>query len=124
MIGPVKILRRGQTTQDGILITEPFDRLPADFGSVGSSLDYYQRLNEIAGADRDEILASLNDVVANSQLEPMFNQEEGWRISLFRRDIRNPRFLADARQIHSPATPAKFPTSICVHVPAGRMDGS
>ncbi|MER8481655.1 ATP-binding protein [Mesorhizobium sp. M0815] len=101
LIGPVKILRRGQTTQDGILITEPFDRLPPDFGSVGSSLDYYQRLNEIAGEDRDEILGSLNDVVANSQLEPLFSQEEGWRISLFRDNPEPEGFLSDARQIHS-----------------------
>ncbi|MER9599456.1 hypothetical protein [Mesorhizobium sp. M0244] len=101
LIGPVKILQRGQTTQDGILITEPFDRLPPDFGSVGSSLDYYQRLNEIAGEDRDEILGSLNDVVANSQLEPLFSQEEGWRISLFRDNPEPEGFLSDARQIHS-----------------------
>lgn len=101
LIGPVKILRRGQTTQDGILITEPFDRLPGDFGSVGNSLDYYQRLNEIAGADRDEILAALNDIAANPQLEPLFDQEEGWRISLFRDNPEPAGFLADARHIYS-----------------------
>lgn len=101
LVGPVKILRRGQTTNDGILITEPFDRLSPDFGSVGSSLDYYQRLNEIAVEDRDEILASLNDVVANAQLVPLFNQEEGWRISLFRDNPDPEGFLADAAQIYS-----------------------
>ncbi|MER9946222.1 ATP-binding protein [Mesorhizobium sp. M0092] len=101
LIGPVKILRRGQTAQDGIQINETFDRLPPDFGSVGNSLDYYQRLNEIAVEDRDEILASLNDVVANSQLEPLFNQEEGWRISLFRDNPDPEGFLADAAQIYS-----------------------
>lgn len=101
LIGPVKILRRGQTTQDGILITQAFDQLPAGFGSVGNSLDYYQRLNEIAGEDRDEILASLNDIVAKPQLEPLFNQEEGWRVSLFRDNPEPEGFLADARQIYS-----------------------
>lgn len=101
LIGPVKILRRGQTTQDGILITEPFDQLPADFGSVGSSLDYYQRLNEISVADRDEILAALNDIAANPGLEPLFGQEEGWRISLFRDNPEPEGFLSDARHIYS-----------------------
>ena len=101
LIGPVKILRRGQSTHDGILITEPFDRLPADFGSVGNSLDYYQRLNEIAGQDRDEILSALNDIAANPQLEPLFEQEEGWRISLFRDNPEPVGFLADARHIYS-----------------------
>ncbi|NTF34124.1 AAA family ATPase [Rhizobium skierniewicense] len=101
LIGPVKILRRGQSEQDDIQITEPFERLSPEFGSVGNSLDYYQRLNEIPAADRDEILSVLNDVVANPQLEQVFNQEKGWRVSLFRDNSDPDGFLADAGAIHS-----------------------
>ncbi|RWO40226.1 AAA family ATPase [Mesorhizobium sp.] len=101
LIGPVKILRRGQTEQDGIQITEAFEQLSPEFGSVGSSLDYYQRLNEIPPADRDEILSILNDVVAQPHLEQVFNQETGWRVSLFRDNSDPEGFLTDAGAIHS-----------------------
>lgn len=99
LIGPVKILRRGQTAADGIQITQPFERLDANFCSVGSSLDYYQRLNEIPSAERDEILQVLRDVVAAPELQTTFREESGWRISLFR-DNPNPEdFLIDARAL-------------------------
>lgn len=101
LIGPVKILRRGQTKTDTFQITEPFETLPHNFCSVGTSLDYYQRLNEIQPTDRDEILAALRDVVANPELQDQFSSEAGWRISLFRDDPNPEYFLADAEAIYS-----------------------
>lgn len=101
LIGPVKILRRGQTKADGIQITSPFERLSPEFCSVGASLDYYQRLNEITLDERDEILSALRDVVANPMLQGVFSSEEGWRTSLFRDDPYPERFLADASAIYS-----------------------
>jgi hypothetical protein len=89
LIGGVKILRRGQTEQDGIQITAPFERLSPEFCSVGTSLDYYQRLNEIDPEERDEILAAFRDVVAFPALQRDFETERGWRTSLFR-EIRIP----------------------------------
>ena len=55
-VGPVKILRRGQTSNDPILIQDPFESLGDEFVSVGNSLEYYQRLNEIPISDRNAIL--------------------------------------------------------------------
>ena len=101
MIGSVKILRRGQTSADGIQITTPFDRLGANFCSVGTSLDYYQRLNEISPYDREDILSALRDVVAHSELQAEFHEEEGWLTSLFRDNPDPAAFLADAAAIHS-----------------------
>lgn len=99
MIGPVKILRRGQTEADGIQINQPFEHLDANFCSVGSSLDYYQRLNEIPTSERDAILAALRDVVAAPTLQAEFRDARGWEISLFRDNPAPEEFLADARAI-------------------------
>jgi energy-coupling factor transporter ATP-binding protein EcfA2 len=99
MIGSVKILRRGQTESDGIQINQPFERLNANFCSVGNSLDYYQRLNEIPRDERDQILDALRDVVALSELQAAFRDERGWKISLFRDNPNPDEFLADARAI-------------------------
>ncbi|RRD26806.1 ATP-binding protein [Brucellaceae bacterium VT-16-1752] len=101
LIGPVKILRRGQTGSDTLQIKQAFDQLSPDFCSVGSSLDYYQRLSEIPAVDRDGIVAALRDVVATPALQNEFNQEEGWRVSLFRENSDYASYLADATAIYS-----------------------
>ncbi len=99
LIGPVKILRRGQTESDGIQIKQAFEQLSSDFCSVGNSLDYYQRLNEIPVIERDEILHILRDAVAAPSLQADFRNEPGWRISLFRDNPNPEEFLADAQAI-------------------------
>lgn len=99
LIGAVKILRRGQTESDGIQIQQPFERLSDSFCSIGTSLDYYQRLNEISLAERDEILDALRDVVSMPDLQPTFRAERGWAKSLFRDDPNPDEFLSDARAI-------------------------
>lgn len=83
-IGTVKILRKGQTAADGIQVDEDFDELPDDFISMGESLDYYQRLNELPEIERDKILDALLDVVRNSDRRVRFQDEEGWNTSIFR----------------------------------------
>jgi len=99
IIGPVKILRRGQTESDGIQINQPFVRLDANYCSFGNSLDYYKRLNELPPAERDEILDVLRDVVAAPELQAAFRHERGWGTSLFRDNPNPEEFLADARAI-------------------------
>ena len=99
MIGPVKILRRGQTKSDGIQINDPFESLDENFCSVGASLDYYQRLNEISRNERDEILSALRDVVDQPELQAEFRDEPGWSTSLFRYNPNPDDFLADASAI-------------------------
>ncbi len=100
-VGPVKILRRGQTGADTIQLHQSFERLPANFCSVGASLDYYQRLSEVPTADRAEIMDALRDVVARPALQREFEKEPGWGISLFRDNTDIDGFLADATAIYA-----------------------
>lgn len=100
-LGGAKILKLGQTENDGIQIRDDFDALSPEFCSVGTSLDYYQRLNSLPPEDRQAILSALRDVVATPSLQAEFSGERGWRISLFR-DMSAPEdFLADAAAILS-----------------------
>jgi len=96
-VGPVKILKRGQTTEDKQLIQEPFSKLSGDWVSVGTSLDYYQRLNELPESRRIAIMDAINDVVAHPNLVEKFEDEEGWQTSLFRDNVNWRDYLSDAR---------------------------
>ncbi len=96
LIGPVKILKKGQTQSDGILIQSDISELGEDFCSVGDSLDYYERLRDL-GELGVEILRRLRDVVQSPDLVDQFKGEAGWGTSLFRdqRDAgANFRYLA------------------------------
>jgi energy-coupling factor transporter ATP-binding protein EcfA2 len=109
VIGRVKILKRGQSTGDGILIQSDFERLDEEFCSVGDSLDYYERLREL-GVLGEEILRCLRDVIQSPELVEQFQEEPGWAKSLFR-DLRdmgaNFRYLAGGIvQGHYSAEPA------------------
>lgn len=83
LIGPVKILRSGQTTADGLQILADFEHLDEKFCSVGQSLDYYQRLRELGDVGK-QAMAALRDVIAMPELVDKFCEEQGWTISLFR----------------------------------------
>lgn len=96
-IGSVKILKLGQTKKDSSLIKKAFNALSPEFASVGTTLDYYQRLNDIPSRDRGSIMRSLNDVVAHPELIDEFCNEEGWQTSLFRENSEWRAFLDDAR---------------------------
>lgn len=95
-IGSVKILKIGQTRKDGLQINEDFNKLSEEFCSVGTSLDYYQRLNELSASDRNVILSALNDVIFDSSFVKEFENEDGWKISLFRDNPDIVEFLEDA----------------------------
>lgn len=99
-VGGVKILRRGQIAADPLLISEPFDRLGRDWVSVGTSLDYYQRLNEMPTARRNAIMTALRDAVARPELVEEFEGEKGWTTSLFRDNPDWREFLDDARALY------------------------
>ena len=99
MVGSVKIMRRGQTRSDGIQLSEPFELLEANYCSVGNSLDYYQRLNELPAEERAAILVALRDVVYQPELQRQFQEEEIWSVSLFRDNPNPSAFLADATAV-------------------------
>jgi predicted ATPase len=96
-IGAVKILRKGQTDRDPILIREAFTSLNEEFVSVGTSLDYYQRLNRILKSDRTAILDALNDAVVHPDLIATFQNEPGWATSLFRGNSDWRQYMVDAQ---------------------------
>nr|WP_289883553.1 ATP-binding protein [Xanthomonas arboricola]MDN0205303.1 AAA family ATPase [Xanthomonas arboricola pv. corylina]MDN0218230.1 AAA family ATPase [Xanthomonas arboricola pv. corylina] len=83
VIGPVKILKRGQTESDGLLVNDDFRNLSNKFCSVGDSLDYYERLRAL-GEIGEAILTNLRDVIQSPDLVTDFQNEPGWRTSLFR----------------------------------------
>jgi ABC-type lipoprotein export system ATPase subunit len=99
-IGGVKILKRGQTKGDRQFIRQAFDKLGPEFCSVGTSLDYYQRLNDMPGRHRTTIMRALNDAVAYPELVNSFSNEEGWETSVFRDNSDWRAFLDDARILY------------------------
>lgn len=109
LIGSVKILRRGQTTSDGILLQADFSQLGEDFCSTGDSLDYYLRLRALGDLGA-EILRRLRDVVQSPELVEQFGSEPGWSKSLYREQVdsgANFRYLAGGVvQGHYSAEPA------------------
>ncbi|WP_082925876.1 ATP-binding protein [Xanthomonas nasturtii] len=98
-IGGVKILKQGQTAGSR-LIKKPFIRLGDEWVSVGTSLDYYQRLNEIPRRHRSRIMTALQDAVANPDLVNKFENEVGWGKSIFRDTTDWRDFIRDARILY------------------------
>ncbi|WP_162630058.1 AAA family ATPase [Azospirillum ramasamyi] len=99
-IGDVKILRKGQSRSDGLqLAIGRITSLGSEFCSVGQSLDYYERLASLGIDIRNEALTGLRDIVQLPSVVADFEQEEGWRISLFRNFQQNAEFLVTAKAI-------------------------
>lgn len=71
-VGGVKILRKGQKASGAGLVDKPFNKLSDEWISVGTSLDYYQRMNELPPTRRRAIMDALNDAVAHPDLVPLF----------------------------------------------------
>jgi energy-coupling factor transporter ATP-binding protein EcfA2 len=96
LIGPVKILRRGQTSADTIqLKLGQLDALGENYCSLGQSLDYYERLAELPEGLRRDILAHLRDALASPDHATTFFDEPGWTTSVLR-DIDWESFRRDA----------------------------
>lgn len=95
-IGPVKILRRGQTEVDPIqLALGRLEPLSNDYCSLGQSLDYYERLAGLPDQLRQEILVHLRDALTFPDHAEAFYDEPGWTASVLR-DIDWDSFRRDA----------------------------
>lgn len=96
LIGSVRILLPGGEETNRMTISEDFSTLPMNARSVGSSLDYYERLSALTEQERSAVTAALNDLVANPELRSETSRYEGYGKSLFRdvEDIDN--FYEDA----------------------------
>lgn len=96
LVGPVKILRLGQTAADTLqLKLGDLPPLGDTFCSLGQSLDYYERLAELPDSLRSEILAHLQDALAFPAQVEKFFEEPGWTKSILR-DIDWDSFRRDA----------------------------
>ncbi|MDP3937975.1 MAG: AAA family ATPase [Deltaproteobacteria bacterium] len=95
-IGQVKILRRGQTKADGLLLpVGTLAPLGPDFVSLGQDLDYYERLATLPEDLRKEVLEALRDALAYPDHAAAFLDEPGWSTSVVR-DIEWETFRRDA----------------------------
>ena len=83
-IGEVKILRKGQRTDDNFqLETGVIDFLDFRFCSIGQSLDYYERLSRLDKDLRYQILSALRDIIIFPEFKKNFDKEEGLEVSLY-----------------------------------------
>lgn len=96
-IGVVKILKKGQTSSDPVLLQNPFSDLGEEWISLGQNLDYYQHLAELGDELREDVLVALRDLIRFPNLRDKFQDEDGWRISLFRYIDEKTGFLNQAR---------------------------
>lgn len=100
LIGPVKVLRRGQVESDKVQLTKDFRALDEKFCSLGQSLDYYERLSQLGQSLRAEVLEALRDVVYTPSLVSSFRDESGWTTSLVRdQSDKGEKFMLLARSL-------------------------
>jgi energy-coupling factor transporter ATP-binding protein EcfA2 len=84
-IGPVKILRRGQTSKEPLqLDLGVLDPLDENWISLGQDLDYYERLAELPEQVRSAVLLHLRDALAFPEHAASFFTEDGWNASVLR----------------------------------------
>ncbi len=80
-LGAVKILRRGSLHPQ---LQPTFSLLDADSCSLGTSLDYYERLARLGPDVSREILRALRDVAYDPQIAERFRDDPGFQRSLLR----------------------------------------
>lgn len=84
-VGQVKIGFRGQETgKSTFRIGESFEHLDDDFFSLGQSDFYYEKLNKLGDAIRDEILKRLRDVAKDASTYDLAIEENVTKTSLLR----------------------------------------
>ncbi|MEA9393508.1 AAA family ATPase [Acerihabitans sp. TG2] len=84
-IGPVKILKKGQTTSDGHLLKlGGMEYLSDDYCSVGQTLDYYERMASLDDDIIEKIRFSLRDINTIDNYLYEFGNERGWEQSIMR----------------------------------------
>ncbi len=86
-LGNIKIGFKGQTTSESTFskLTSPFNFLPENFFSLGTELEYYQKLIAIEDEyTKDDYLSSLRDVVRNEKDFEVAIEEEVFSVSFLR----------------------------------------
>ena len=83
-LGPVKILKAGQTSGFTPLSGALLDALDSTYCSLGQDVEYYEKLASLGKAERAEFLKSIRDAATDSEIASAFSSEEGWQVSLLR----------------------------------------
>lgn len=84
-LGMVKVLRYEYAAEPyKTLLPRQSEGLSLDFCSLGNSLEYYEKLNEIDRHVRDLYLRCMNDVVFDSKIKQRFEERPGFNVSLLR----------------------------------------
>ncbi|GAA2598991.1 AAA family ATPase [Dactylosporangium fulvum] len=83
-LGELKVLQRNQHGGRTLLPEGVFDRLGAEYCSLGQNFEYYETLKQFPKQVYDPILRGLRDVVRDERILFAFEQEEGFRLSLMR----------------------------------------
>jgi ABC-type multidrug transport system ATPase subunit len=81
-LGQVKISNDQQPAKTKL--DDEFERLPANFFSLGQSLSYYENIRKLKKDIREDILASLQDVIFHPNLYEQFGALEVFQSSLMR----------------------------------------
>ncbi|PBQ33901.1 hypothetical protein CNR22_19630 [Sphingobacteriaceae bacterium] len=102
LIGLVKILKRNQKEGDQLQLRGGLlEALPANYCSLGQSLDYYQRIAELEVNIRNQLIESLRDIALNLEIREDFSAEKGLRASLMRDFAANDDIFALAPMLIS-----------------------
>lgn len=85
-IGDVKIVKKGQTTNDSSysLLPSSFEKLDGDYCSLGQSLAFYENLSELGHAFAVEYAEAMNDAALSEVARQKFEGDEAFRVSLLR----------------------------------------
>lgn len=97
----VKILHQTQKTT---VLPLEFDYLSSEYCSLGSSMDYYEKLSKLGSEVYNEILKSLNDVAIYEEIKSKFISHVGFNESLLRNGtnaLHNARSLLNETDILS-----------------------
>lgn len=85
-IGNVKIGFKGQTTENPTYaqLGNEFSQLQDGYFSVGQDVDYYQKIATLPDDDRNQLLEAIKDIVFDSKLIELAQDEEVFRTSILR----------------------------------------
>ncbi|QAT83785.1 hypothetical protein EJ065_2202 [Corallococcus coralloides] len=106
-LGFVKILKRGEmkTTLPG-----EFSRLDDSYCSLGQSVDFYERVQQLGHSVAREVLLGLRDVVLTPTLQEAFKDEPAYSESLLRASSAHLVLKEAGRFFHYSSTPLPPPS--------------
>ncbi len=82
-LSSVRILHRSEKTTK-LVIPSEFYQLPVEYCSLGSTMDYYEKLSNLGHEVYDDVLKCLNDAAIFTTIREQFNDHEGFMSSLLR----------------------------------------